>query len=480
MAMLVFWLAGPVLANPFSDLKPGHWAYDAVKRLVDKGIMTGLPDNSFRGQKNVTRYEVAVCLSRTLEQVGEMAPADRTEVDRLVEEFLDELAMLGVRVAVMEDEIQSVSDNLTLLKQQERSDTKTSGRIKISGDSWLHMDNLKYENDTTDDNINTYYQIGLNVRASVDDDIDTFVRIVNEELVGNELGEDIQGSTVDIDLAYVNMMNFFDVGDIRIGRQFVKVGHSIVLDNKLDAITVSRMIEALDLTVLFADMDDAVTGGTHDSGFALKGLDMKFSIGDHGAEFYYFINSTPTLNPSNYGFTLDGVLIDKVWYLLEYGQSDPDNNTVEGSFWLSGIGWDFTDKIDIEILYGKGDNEFTNVAGNVYHWHRYKDMFGNMALGTLPEGRSFATGSLTGIKDVFFLFEVELSEKTSGTVIHETVSANKSNVEGYQRITIGIDNHYAPNTAIGLRYDTVEFDNNNYAQNSGGWNRIRVEMRAKF
>ncbi|ADQ40357.1 S-layer domain-containing protein [Caldicellulosiruptor acetigenus I77R1B] len=43
----------------FSDLPQNHWAYNAVKFMVERGIITGYPDNTFRPDNPVTRAEFA-------------------------------------------------------------------------------------------------------------------------------------------------------------------------------------------------------------------------------------------------------------------------------------------------------------------------------------------------------------------------------------------------------------------------------------
>jgi hypothetical protein len=57
----------PVSATPqaqeptvsFSDLTPDHWAYSYVESLVEKGVINGYPDGTFKPQKTVTRAEFA-------------------------------------------------------------------------------------------------------------------------------------------------------------------------------------------------------------------------------------------------------------------------------------------------------------------------------------------------------------------------------------------------------------------------------------
>ncbi len=111
-------------ARPFEDVKPDHWAYQAVTDLHIKGIVTGYPEGHFNGQRTLTRYEFAVALKRALDRLpAEQKPPKgpqrggapkteqsaavaakapglvRAEVDELLNlavSFKDELGALGM------------------------------------------------------------------------------------------------------------------------------------------------------------------------------------------------------------------------------------------------------------------------------------------------------------------------------------------------------------------------------------------------
>lgn len=68
---LVLALAVPVMAGPFSDVPPSHWAYDALNKLVAAGLLTGYPDGTFRGKETMTRYEISLQLARVLDLIAE-------------------------------------------------------------------------------------------------------------------------------------------------------------------------------------------------------------------------------------------------------------------------------------------------------------------------------------------------------------------------------------------------------------------------
>lgn len=52
------------VANPFSDVTPDSWAYQAVDQLATVGIINGYPDGTFKGQKDITRFEMAQMIAK--------------------------------------------------------------------------------------------------------------------------------------------------------------------------------------------------------------------------------------------------------------------------------------------------------------------------------------------------------------------------------------------------------------------------------
>ncbi|WP_424151926.1 S-layer homology domain-containing protein, partial [Selenomonas noxia] len=88
-------------ANPFSDVPRDHWAYDAVTQLAADGVVEGYGDGTFRGDRSITRYEMAQMVARAMAK-GDLSASDRALVDRLAAEFADELNNLGVRVSNLE------------------------------------------------------------------------------------------------------------------------------------------------------------------------------------------------------------------------------------------------------------------------------------------------------------------------------------------------------------------------------------------
>ena len=98
-------------ANPFSDVPRDHWAYDAVTQLAADGVVEGYGDGTYRGDRNITRYEMAQMVAKAMAKGGNVPVSDKALIDRLAAEFADELNNLGVRVSNLEKHADMVKWN---------------------------------------------------------------------------------------------------------------------------------------------------------------------------------------------------------------------------------------------------------------------------------------------------------------------------------------------------------------------------------
>ncbi|MBE7019032.1 MAG: S-layer homology domain-containing protein [Ruminococcaceae bacterium] len=62
LLLVLLMLSGTVFAAGFTDLDETHWAYPHVSELVEKGVINGYEDGTFRPDANVTRAELAKLL----------------------------------------------------------------------------------------------------------------------------------------------------------------------------------------------------------------------------------------------------------------------------------------------------------------------------------------------------------------------------------------------------------------------------------
>ena len=100
-------------ATPFVDVPSTHWAYQAIQSLAADGFIEGYSDGTFKGDRPLTRYEIAVIISRIIQRVNlnvsqTPSKADLDKLQKLIDAFKDELDSLGVRVTNVEDALDAL------------------------------------------------------------------------------------------------------------------------------------------------------------------------------------------------------------------------------------------------------------------------------------------------------------------------------------------------------------------------------------
>jgi hypothetical protein len=117
--------------NQLRDVSPTDWAYEALRSLVDRyGCIVGYPNQTYRGNQALSRYEFAAGLNACLNQIERLiasseavAREDIETLQRLMEEFEAELATLGGRVDNLEGRVAFLEDH------QFSTTTKLNGEV---------------------------------------------------------------------------------------------------------------------------------------------------------------------------------------------------------------------------------------------------------------------------------------------------------------------------------------------------------------
>lgn len=105
-------------ANPFADVDTSSWAYQAVCQLSDQGVVEGYPDGTFKGDKNVSRYELAQIIAHLMAKEDSLNDSQKATVQKLSAEYADDLQNLGVRVKELEKKTGNLS-TITELRVQD-------------------------------------------------------------------------------------------------------------------------------------------------------------------------------------------------------------------------------------------------------------------------------------------------------------------------------------------------------------------------
>ncbi|AIF53749.1 S-layer homology domain-containing protein [Pelosinus sp. UFO1] len=192
-------IAVPAFANPFSDVPVKHWSYDAVSKLAQAGIVDGYGDGTFKGDKTVTRYEMAQIVAKAMTK--SLNNDQKATVEKLEKEFATELNTMGVKVEGMQNQI----DNM----------------VKISGDARVRYTNVEDTNDKTD----------LRTRVSFDGKINNEIGY-NARLSASFNPSD-NNQTVGVKLDTANVAFNALGAKATVGRQDVTLGSGILFDDRM-------------------------------------------------------------------------------------------------------------------------------------------------------------------------------------------------------------------------------------------------------
>ena len=137
-------------ANPFSDVSPDDWAYQAVSDLSDQGVVEGYPDGTFKGERNMTRYELAQVIARLMAREDQLNAEQKATLDKLAGEYADELANLGVRVSNLEKKVGNISWFGDARMRWKEKGYNTDGSRKADGwDGRMRINAKAQVNDST-------------------------------------------------------------------------------------------------------------------------------------------------------------------------------------------------------------------------------------------------------------------------------------------------------------------------------------------
>ena len=145
-------------ANPFVDVPTDSWAYKSVVELADAGIIQGVDGTYFQGERNITRYEAAEMTAKAMAHMDKASVEQRALINKLADEYADELNSLGVRVSNLENKVGNVKltgDFRVRYRYQDGNDSKKNDN------SWQYRARLR-ANAQVNDRTKVTYGISSN------------------------------------------------------------------------------------------------------------------------------------------------------------------------------------------------------------------------------------------------------------------------------------------------------------------------------
>ena len=298
-ATAVLGVTSAFAANPFADVTPQDWAYQAVAQLASQGIVNGYPDGTFKGQSNITRFEMAQMVAKAMARQGQVDAEQNAIINRLANEFSTELNNLGVRVSTLENKV---------------------GNFAFTGDARVRYTGTDDARKSTFD-----YRGRVQFDATVNDNTKAVVRLAtNDKVFGDGKVE------TSVDNVYVQH-NFGKYATATVGRQDYVIGNGLVFDDVFEGAVATVGKDNLNATATYGYLNGNTTPVSH-----------------------YQVNYKPVENVAVKGYVVDyhkkgvesvhGASLDvnfgghnKVWAGGEYARTEQVG--ASGEAWTAGLGY---------------------------------------------------------------------------------------------------------------------------------------------
>jgi hypothetical protein len=382
-AAMVLGIAGTsfAAANPFVDVPAKHWSYDAVTKLASAGIVDGYGDGTFKGDKTISRYEMAQIVAKAMAHSDKATAEQKASIDKLSVEFASELEGLNVRVTKLE---------------------KNSSTVKITGEARIRYNNYDFR-DNADPNVNDLkLRTRLHMTGNINDQWSYYGRFEAVNNLRGQTGDD----TVKMDNVWVKGPILGTVATV--GRFDYVPNYGLMFDSTLNGANVA-FGNVLQGNVFYgkernADLYDTAAYGA-DFGkltppkaipqvtnkLEITGLTLKYGMTKNTnlTGGYYQVKSTDGLAVLVNGNGDDKV---KVWE-AGFDTKLDSNWSLKGSYGKSDA-----DKEDTAYFAEVGYKGVNKKAGSFGAWANYRNLEANAAPRTTFDGAFAQKSQLNGGK----------------------------------------------------------------------------------
>ncbi|MBP2649937.1 MAG: S-layer y domain protein [Firmicutes bacterium] len=386
-------VAGAAAANPFGDVPAGHWAYSAVSQLARDGVIEGDSDRVFNGGRTVSRYEMALIVTRAMAKMDKANADDAALIRKMVAEFSNELNGLGVRVSALE--------------------TKTNKTTIYS------LGFIKDDYHNLGANTTPYFERGFKYIIGFNHSVDgNFVLTAENEYIRNiNFGNSAPPALIQNELKQLNFHG--DIGDVN-----VTLGKYIHYDAIFDGEVLGAKIavgnkpeDKLKASIQYGRLAAAYGLASFDSAAAFDPLWTGTATPQYFAlEGSYAVSKATTLSGS-------------------YSQGSADNyNTAK--YALVGVDHNLTKDLALKAFYGKSNyasnnktyalgvqykNAIPPVLGSYDIWARYLNVDATSVIKSGYWGWDRAHGAkgpevgydVVLIKNTILSFEIDLMKATT-------------------------------------------------------------------
>lgn len=305
-------------ANPFSDVTPDSWAYQSVSQLASTGIINGYPDGTFKGQNNITRYEMAQMVAKAMANQDRANAEQQAMINRLADEFASELNNLGVRVAALENKV---------------------GNVKVTGDMRLRYRGSEDKGLFKKDSKSKFDMRGrVQFNATVNENTEATIRLTSGD---REFGDSETPDDTKIDRVYVTH-RFGDNVKVTAGRYNQVIGAGLLYDDTFDGANVKVGNEKVQLEAAYGYLIEGETAlykfndnNNEDTNTGFTYVGLKGQVANNTTLGGFWGSFKGDIDDDVYGFNLNANF-GKVWVGGEWTDM---NDTDNAQAWVAGLGY---------------------------------------------------------------------------------------------------------------------------------------------
>ena len=339
LCFIILASASLVFAGPFSDVPKNHWAFDAIETLFDKGIFEGYPDGTFKGNKVVSRFHLAMITAKMLASVEQkperISKSDLKVIERLTMEFADELEMMNIKVKSLKSDLEGVQKEVSGIRKDIRSIQefiKNGGNdnVKISGEVVIR--NFGYEKKNVYHNHRTESMFKVHLDTKISDKISAHASwnliedVNNPGVRGPNEWNGRNKNTGDVEIAHFKFKDVFKKNDIlKVGRDWYSHGHGLIIHDYMDAISYTQQKKSGKLAFnFFFDRNKSFTR-TKDY-YNIWNINYDYYYNNHKLYLGFYYNSRDSIY--NYDRTTPG--------LSTFGKVNKNKNDIKIELGASG------------------------------------------------------------------------------------------------------------------------------------------------
>lgn len=219
-----------------ADVPKDHWSYEAVNQLVKDGIIEGMPDGTYAGDRAISRYEMAVIVARATDKMEQANIADRALIEKMQSEYDSELKTIKDDVADLKDKVGKLNFYGFMRAQYDHDDKDTKGVDRSNDRTYLDL-RADYK---VNDNWTVKTQVETHHRYSDDGSYNTGFSKYSQKTWSGHDGN--------IKRVWVEG-NFANGGWVNIGRAWRGLGfQNVLLGTETDGIQAGIPIKGTGLT----------------------------------------------------------------------------------------------------------------------------------------------------------------------------------------------------------------------------------------